>query len=420
MDNIIKRKNKYSLENRVLAVSVTLSSFIGMQFLGVSLNKIALLPLIGYLLLTGSRISINKSQKILLLFYFASIFSVFSGLLVQQKYQGLESRILLYFFQVCLIYIPLLLMANRLHNPIPVVKRTLILIARINTIWAVIQFIYWYGMHQDINDLLFSGLLKGILGIDRSVWNFEAGTLALRVSGFQSDAAFFAIILILGFCLDESKVWKIFYISVCALSMSRTGILVIATIFLNNLIQNARMRKVKIKSLFVGIAVIIGTIGFSMWAYNYIPSVKYQMDYLLLRIQNINSGADSGTIRHLQYIPVSIKVWLFDFDLFRKLVGIGPRCGGIALSMTDSISVSKNIAWAIECDLAEFLMAQGIVGLSIYYVIYGVYKRFSEDYEIRDCLIAISLAGIMYNVLETTLLQVLLIILASNCRKSEF
>lgn len=414
----VLRLRRHSTENIIIALSIIFSSFVGMQFLGISLNKIALLPLIIYLLMHfRKKISLNKGQKMLILFYVFSIASVISGFLIQEKIQGLQEKLGLYFAQVCLMYIPLTLLSNNLKDPIGVVKKTLIFMARVNAIWAVVQFVFWYGLHLDINNVLFNDVFNGILGKEWSVWNYEAGSLALRVAGFQNDAAFFAILLILGFCLDTSRIWKVIYIGTCVLSMSRTGILAIFIIWFMNLIKKICYGKVRIKTLTIGVFVIISAVIAIVIAYNQIPSIQFQIDYMIFRMKNISGGSDSGTIRHLNYIPTAIDVWLMNFNAFRKLFGVGPRCGGVAFSMTNYLEVSKGVAWAIECDYAELLMAQGVTGFLIYGSIYQVYKRYKFDAQIRDCMLTILIAGVMYNVLETTLLQVVIILLLPNYRK---
>ena len=136
----VLRLRRHSTENIIIALSIIFSSFVGMQFLGISLNKIALLPLIIYLLMHfRKKISLNKGQKMLILFYVFSIASVISGFLIQEKIQGLQEKLGLYFAQVCLMYIPLTLLSNNLKDPIGVVKKTLIFMARVNAIWAVVQ-----------------------------------------------------------------------------------------------------------------------------------------------------------------------------------------------------------------------------------------------------------------------------------------
>lgn len=414
----IAKKEPYKCETIVIYLAVILSSFVGAQFMGISLNKIALVPLVIYLFCCGyRRVKINKLQLALIIWYIFACISSIIGMRNNQEYTGVQEKLLLFILQSLVIYIPLTLMSGYLHNPIEKLKKAIIVMAKINAIWATVQFICWYGIKFDINGFIFNNILHGIMGTEWTVWNYEAGTLALRVTGFESDSAFFAILIVLGFCMVDSKIWQCYFAISCIMSISRTGFSVIFVIILLRLIRILQKRKIPKNILAISLVGTAAIIFGIVCAYLFLPSVQYQINYMAFRFISIIKSPDVGTIRHLLYIPLAFKVWLFEFGAIEKILGIGTRIGGVAFSASnianDIIYINNNSAWAIECDIAELLLAQGILGFIIYYVLF---KLMRLNNELKDCIIAILIAGIMYNVLETTLIQLFIILVASSYR----
>lgn len=404
--------NKRGIEYRLIYLSIILSSFIGAQIFGISLNKIALIPLEIYLMIKCHGIGkTNNTQKILLIWYCLSVMSAISGLIFFRNFSGVISKLLLFFIQAIFIYMPLLTFSYKLHEPFNVARKAIILMAKVNAIWAFIQFGLWYSFKIDINTVIFSDIFRGIFGTSWSVWNFEAGTLALRVSGFQNDAAFFAILIVLGFCMTDEKIWRYIFIFVIVLSMSRTGIVAIFFIVLADVLKKIIDKNLNLRNLYWGIATTILIIIIAVCTYVKIPSINYQVNYFLLRLSNVSlSRADSGTFRHLTYFALAIVVWLFDLNIVEKFLGVGVRIGGVAFSTSEyamqQIVLDTKTAWAIECDYAELLLGRGICGYLIYYVLIRLFK---EKRELRKVILAIIIIGLMYNVIDTTLVQILII-----------
>lgn len=409
-----KSLKKINIEELTIFLAIFFSSFIGARVFGVSINKIALLPLEVYLICKSTRKGkLNNTQKSLLVWYIFSVLSALIGMLYISALKGKSEKLILFIIQVVAIYIPLIFLSGFLKSPAETVKKTLILIAKINAIWGFVQFLSWYRLRIDINDLLFNKVFDGVFGNWNTPWNFEAGSLALRVSGFNSDSAFFASILIMGFCLSNSKIWKCIFFGMCVLSMSRTGIVVIGVIILGDCLKIRK--KVSPNAMLVGLLTILIVIVTCIVAYTKVPSIKYQVDYAIFRLGSIVADTDIGTSRHMLYPITSLRVWLEEFSLLHKIFGVGPRVGGIAFSesvIANTLMVmGAKTAWAIECDVAEILMGHGLFGIIIYYAIFRLFKYKPE---FRKCLFAILLIGIMYNILEITLFQIFIILISAS------
>lgn len=421
----ISKKSNLNSEMVVIYIAVLCSSMTGVQILNISLNKIALIPLELFLIQNiCSKIRFSRLQGILAIWYFFTVISCIFGLFVNTTLIGFQNKLILYAIQVITIYLPILFFMNKIINPIEKFKIAIIKVAKINSIWAFIQFFCWYGSNFDFNDFIFNKVFKGILGSSWTVWNYEAGTMALRVTGLNSDTAFLAIILILAYCLTNSKLWKFVFFVICVLSMSRAGIVTICIIQLLIVFNSLRM-KVNFKKAFIGGAIIICLFMISIYIYTKLPSVQYQVIYALHRFSNITTGNDLGTLRHLTYIPEAFNVWLWDFSLIRKILGVGPRVGGVAFILSDSIKTNMSFsinmltnAWAIECDIAEIILGHGILGFLIYYILWKIFLSSESDY--KYCILSLVIMGIMYNILETTLIQLFIICLLTSRANPSF
>lgn len=427
MEYIGKKKNTkkknvktiYRLEEKLLYVSVILSSFVGMSVFGVSLNKIALIPLEIYLLTHFTSAYVKKNKKILI-WYFFSFISAVNGLFVSSEVPEANEKLILLIIQIVLIYIPIVLLSDNLTNPYDIVKKAIISMAQINAIWAIVQFILWYGMKIDLNDFVFHDIFNGVLGEDWSVWTRETGKISLRIAGLQSDGAFFSTLLCMGICFVEKKVWRYIFVISIVLSMSRTGIVVMFVILFFFEVEKLKKKKITKKDVVFGTSLFILISGLAVTIYFMIPSVNSQVNVLLYRMSTISFGkTDSGTFRHLMYLPVSIGVWFMDFSVIGKIIGVGPRIGGVALLSSEyaqsRLVIEAEKAWAIECDYADILLGRGILGLIIYAEIITLYKKKKE---FKPIVIMILITGFMYNIIDITLIQLLIIMMEATTHKS--
>ena len=409
---------KRTLITTVMFIAVFGSSMTGAKLFGLSLNKISLIPLELVLLSQFAvKTRLNSRQCQMISWYVLTVLSGIIGLFIYKPLIGFENKIILYIVQVLFIYIPKLLFINVIDEPYEKFKVAIIKTAQINAIWAMIQFFCWYGIRFDFNDFVFNFILKGILGTKWTAWNYEMGTLAIRITGLNYDSAFLAIVLIFGFCLVKKKFWKFTFFIACVLSMSRAGIVTICTIQAMMLYGKVK-NKLNVQKIIMGIGTSLFIIGVFVYAYIKIPSIQYQVDYTIHRFSSIISRSDVGTSRHLSYIPLAFYVWFHDFSLIRKIFGIGPRVGGTAFALSHSISDSIHFsnymmtnAWTVECDIAEMILGHGISALVLYAVLWKILRTCKVEY--KNCIIGLTIMGIMYNVLETTIVQLFIICLLS-------
>jgi hypothetical protein len=266
------------------------------------------------------------------------------------------------------------------------------------------------------------------LGTEWTAWNNEVGGVALRITGLNHDSAFFAILMVIGFCLTDSVMWKMIFFASCALSLSRVGIVTIIfvgiCIIMEKVIKLNVDKGISYKSSlkwFIGIALSIVIVALIFMKS---PIMRYQINYFIKRLSAVNSSKrDVGTTRHLMYIPAAFIAWFEDKSIIHKIIGVGPRVSGAVLAYNNHVNnlltlsgyMLKN-AWAIECDVAELLLGSGIVGLCMYYYILFRMYRYNMHNKTGFKYVAIGLGvfGIMYNVSMSTIVNLIFIIAFVN------
>ncbi len=422
--------------NPFVFIAVLFSSMLGAQFFGVSLNKLALTPLVIYLFIQytkrPSKSSFSKSRMTLLCWYFVIAFSSAMNL-CRDGLPGYDSILLFNIIQTIVFYVPIILLLDNLSNPIDQLKRSIVIVAKINCVWGLVQFVSWYLLSFDFNAFVFTTLLHGVLGNSWTKWIYDTGTLGIRVTGLNTDPAFFAILLVLGFALTRSLFWKIlfFFTTICA--MSRVGLVTIAILTAYLVSRNISLTKFKASKKIL-LSLCCSSILFALFfiiLYNKVDYIQFQVDYMVSRfsfISNVEETKDGGTTRHLMYIPVAIRTF-FDSSLISELIGVGPRTGGFALITNEyaqaTLIFNKTMlsnVWVIECDVAEILLDIGLLGFIIYYLllfqVHSAYKK--TDQNICAVIVAITIFGFMYSICYGTLWNLFLIALTTSNQKHDY
>lgn len=414
-------------------IAVFFSSMLGAKIFGVSLNKLALIPLEIYLIfrLMKHRFQarVTKTKRILLLWYFAVILSSLAGFVYPYRLSGTDEKLILNILQCGFIYIPILLGIEYINNPIEQFRKAIVVTAKINSIIAVLQFLFWYLVRFDFNDFIFGTVLRGLLGNEWTVWNYEMGSLAIRATGLNHDAAYFAMIMIIGFCFCKEKIWKAIFFVATLLAMSRVGVLTILLLEFISFAKIKTSKTIKKRSIFFGVFGFVMILIGAFYAYLKIPAVQYQVDYFIYRLSALANleNADNGTLRHVMYIPESL-ITLLDMNLLHILFGVGARVSGAALlhsSQASSMLVftvgMRNAAWSIECDFAELLLGTGVVGFTLFYIyLFRLYYKSKDNVSIKNMIVALIVFGFMYNSTMNTVVNLFLIFAASFSYENVF
>lgn len=402
----------------ILLFSVFFSSMLGAQILGISLNKIALIPLIIYLIFSkNQKFKLKKNIIFLLLFLFISLFSSLYSLTNTNlsNYDNYIQNSLLNAIQIFCFYIPIVILIAGYNNKITFrynYIKALVITCRIHVVWSLLQFIIYSFFKYSINDL-FSFLYTN--NYNTAFTNLGTLGVFIRPTGLTSDPAFFGVTLVFGFILDKNKIYKFLYFCMAILSLSRVSIVVIVIIYIFKILLANKIyvniKRILVFSLILMVLLII--VFTNEMILNQVTAIIYRFNI----IGDLESSKIDGTSRHLLYIPMSFKAYILESDIINLLIGFGPRQSGAILAhsevMNNYLAPSMiNSSWSIECDIAELILGYGLIGFIFYYGLL-IKMILQEKKTISLLVLSILIFGIMYNISSATL--VLLTIITFYC-----
>lgn len=408
----------------VIFVALFFSSILGAQLFGVSLNKIALLPLECYLIYVaitkGKIIEFKISMYPILLFYVVQILGSLFGLLnveYAQTYDGYRDTLINNIIQNILIYFPIVLLIGQMNNKQQlyyVFKKCIVYVARIHLCWIIVQFLLWNMFQIDFNAIIFQDLLKGKLGDDfGSTVIFLNDKVELRATGLNYEPAAAATVMMLGICFDRRIALKIMYALGTVLGMSRTGIVVAIICLIIQLALGIYTKKFKIKTSNLLYLIILSAFCVIL-LFMFVPSLSNQLFNLIDRFTNMGTNND-GSERHIMYPIYSLYSWAVDLNIYQKFFGVGARVSGIVFAESPYVSSNMTFhgtmlseAWEVECDYAAIMLGDGAIGVIAYLWIISKYIR-SRDIDCVTLGIAVLCFGLMYNTFSSTLFQIVTI-----------
>ena len=416
------------------AVAVLLSTFVGTNIFGISLNKICLIPLYVYLICTSTisahNMRINRRNYPLLMYMFAAISCLYALTFnFENRYSGYDSTLILYFIQCVIIYIPILFLVYN-HNRKDDIKKYLIeailISAKIQAAFALLQLIFWYSSNIDIGTVLSEGLSSILSFEEGRSWTcvyWDESGLAIRPSGFNIDPNFLTITLLLGIALEKKVLFKIIYVALILLSGTRSGLIVLGVLGCYQLYMVLKRNKRIKKRVFIILSVIVIVfLAIFSYLYNFNPafstSIDTQLSLMISRfnIENLISNPSLSTLRHISYYPIGIDTYFWDLNLFQKIIGTGPRVSGVIIQNNELyakiLSLNYNYAWSLECDVIELLLGYGGAGFALYY--FNIFKMIRNDKTFVPLFLVILFDGLMYGVSSLTITNLIFIIFSTT------
>lgn len=415
----------------VAFIAVFGSSIVGANLFGVSLNKLALIPLEIYLVIRNGRnlkFHINKRQRQLIYWYAISCFASLSGIIFSSIYnvnvvEEVTKRAILQLTSYFVIFIPIALMLWNSKNKYEYAecfKVSLIWTARIQAIWGILQFVLMQTVRYDLNAAILGGIFGGEWTRYSNIANSSIGVV-MRVTGINRDAAFLGLLLFIGFIIDSKLIFRFLYIICALLGLSRVALVSCAFIVFYQIyvkLKSNGRKYARAKQLAkAGIISAVLLICF-IQVYQNSPALQEQITRVIERFSTISTGAD-GTSRHIGYPIAMLQLELFNIPLLQKLIGVGNQCGGILFSYyNDAIEwiglhssmLSQNYVWTVESDIASVFLETGIIGGVMYYYFYYMSFRASrKDIVKRSLIIGLFVFGIMYNMAGGSLIQLVYI-----------
>ena len=403
----------------VFFIAIFASSIVGASVFGISINKLALVPLELYLIICDGRSTfrLDNRQKKLSIWYLVACLGSISGILFSLFYNThvqyeLMERAVLQIISYLFILIPIAFLFWNSRKKIEYAvccKKALILTARIQALWGIAQFILMQTIGFDLNSVILGGIFGGDWTRYSNIANSSIGVV-MRVTGINKDAAFLGLMLVIGFILETKPVNKFLYIICASLALSRVAIVSILFVIVYKAFSrifkfpSTSIRKAKSFLKYIVAVLILAVIFVQVYLHS--PALQQQIGRVLERFATVSTGGD-GTSRHIGYPLAMLQLQLFDIPILQKLVGVGNQCGGILMTYySDDISwlelasnmLDKNYVWTVESDVASVFLETGIIGGMLYYSFYwSSFKAAKNDNIKRTLIITLAVFGIMYN-----------------------
>lgn len=384
-----------------LTVAVALNSISGLRYGSLSLNMVWNVVLIGITvciyLKHRCKCRIQKNSP----FFYYIIFCLIScSISYLYPYNSNEQQdtvrsFLINAFFYLIVYVMLCGMSNYAFYKYEIAfRKGIILAARIQGIWGAAQFVLLYTIGFNLNSFVLGDILH-ISNAENSVWGFWTGTsFSMRITGLTNENSFFAILECCGLIFETNIYWKIFLAGMIALSLSRSGWIMLAIVLLDSAFVALRKKnsKIKMKSIARFVLILAAVLGIILSS----KSIQYQIGSILSRINDPASHTESS-FRHIMYYPCGFMIWLFESNIFQKLIGYGIRCSGLAFNMSKRYSKVLPFTYGslnVECDPIGLLLGGGILTLIMYYK--SLMKTFFSGFQYRQFALMLLFAGVTY------------------------
>lgn len=431
------QKNNFDIIELALKIAVLFCTFNGTEIFGISLNKICLIPLYIALILkmlyNHKALQVNKDNIWLIFVFFAALSSLLALTNDPLKYYGdYDKKLIFYFIQCSFIYIPMMILfsscceKNKLKEYL---INAIVLTARIQFIFSVIQVISWFIFSFDVGEWL-SALLYPVVTVNSTEnWSclYPQGNVILcRPTGFNSDPNFYTIVILLGMVLEKKIYIKFMYLVMIFFSGTRSGIIVVLLLCLVKLISGVRTKRIKTKKIIKITAIISFCVIAFMTGYSSNSSfqniVDEQAGVMISRFDITDtSNMSLSTQRHILYYPYGLNIYIEDLNIIQKLIGAGPRTSGSIMQNDTSIATklrfNYDFTWSLECDVMELLLGYGIIGFCLYY--YNIIKLLQKEKIYKDIFLVILFDGIMYGISSTTVVNLIFMIFGCFGKNTE-
>ena len=284
-------------------------------------------------------------------------------------------------------------------------KQGLKLACFLEIIWCYLQFIFYYAMGININEVVFRDILH-LIDIGDAIIYLGLGRLS--ICGFGWHPAQLVGVIILAYCMFDSFLLKILTFGVAVISLNSTCIIAIITCIMldfvtkkrNNFSFNISTKAFtqKFLSIFLGIFVIICITQFQFVS----ELITGRISDTFERIISIMHGRSSSvstqsTFLHLRYYTGYPKIAAY-IGMVRALFGMGYECSGYPYSQVFG-QYAEQSSWGVESDPINLIVGRGWIWTILFYITFGIIAvkggRINHKYVVF--IGALFVAGIFYN-----------------------
>ena len=286
----------------------------------------------------------------------------------------------------------------------------------IQFIWGIAQLLLWNIAEIQLNQLVFADLLGS--GPQEVDWDSLMGGVIMRMTGLSWEPANFAMVLLVGFVLTDSKYLRCLFAFGLIFSTSKTGYIVLILLLFIKFIKFCWRFKAKVpikfkitwKKLGMLLIMICGILYVSVFEKEriegYINTFFMMTNFLSEALfSNTNVSADI----HRSYYTQLFDLWS-QTNLFNILFGYGYFSSGYAYQYIIPLA-SPGFIWNPESDFITMFVGNGIFGGIVYYFLLFKSYKLCKTEKGKELVLVFAMAGITYLYLRGTWTLLILLFL---------
>lgn len=270
---------------------------------------------------------------------------------------------------------------------------------KLNVIWIYIQTFLSAVFAVDINDLLFTQILKMVdVASQYKVHGLVATGLCWNAGGITAA-------LLIVFILASNPWWKLLTLLAGLLTQSSTafiGLALCACVLILKWLKNASI-VIQQKIPFGSISIVIATIAVFLFMCSVSAELQNTViSYLDITVYRINTilgtrTYDSSAQAHLGYYT-NLASLLNNAGIIELFFGYGVNCSGLPYTALFGQYAALD-SWAIESDIVNTLLGMGLLGcISLYYwLVKCVIRSWSTNKTVAALIAIFIICGFFYN-----------------------
>ncbi|MDT9331593.1 hypothetical protein [Clostridium perfringens] len=391
-------KRNFSLIDILMFFIGLTSTMVILRISGISLFKIIVMISVAFLgfyyIMIKRKISISRIDKQYIYVYIVKIFTVIGAVYYSWGMSWKRAAVIqfIWFSLYTILYI---FIGNLKDKSLKYFRKGLLLSIVIQIVWCFIQIMFNKFFSIDINTLIFTNILSMVSEASQIKFGI------LNISGLAWHPINMAPILIIAYCFSKNVYCKLIIVFI-ALTTNNSTILIgmtaciIMDIFFRMKYLKNNKKIIKYTTIFSVLLLII-ILGFILIKTDIFQRLINNFVYLYERVSGkfYDGGSTAAHIRYYTSIPEMFSI----SSIYKILFGYGEGCSGYLMGVLFGQYIELS-SWAMECDLVNILISNGVLGFLLFYswLIKIAFNGLKINKNYFICIIAFVICGITYNI----------------------
>lgn len=255
-------------------------------------------------------------------------------------------------------------------------------------IWGLLELVFWNWSGISLNEVVFQDFLHIGLDVDWTIITEHS----LRIAGISWEPAYFSLAMVAGYLLSSKKILKYLFILTTIVSVSRTGIIIMAcAIVVEQLFFNQSKHSQKYIKQIIYVAVGVIFLGCCILI---IPTIRTVAESTIISIIKWNTTISGRThFSYIRFLPDMLR----KVQLGHLMFGYGYGGSGLPYMLLDVNTYwGRTRTWSVESEWLNIFWGLGILGSIAYYsfILKMIVK--STDKNVKILAICLLIGGIFY------------------------